>query len=172
MQWSLRCSGVIGTFQSATFELNKINILVINDQLGLLHTFPHVRPQVLLTLMPPSLSPSLPSSVSVGPTLRRLVLITLNKLRSCATLKWHTSSNIQFHSASFTLSVTHQTTRVESCYIRCSRSAFAVPKHTRRRKVTPRISCGRVAVETQRENTFASHLENSWKVELKRDIPP
>ena len=81
VQSSLWCSGVIGTFQSATFKLNKINVLVINDQLGLLHTFPHVRPQVLLTLMPPSLQPF----VSVGLTLRRLVLITLNKLRSCTT---------------------------------------------------------------------------------------
>lgn len=38
-----------------------------------------------------------------------------------------------------------------------------MPKHTQRSKVTPHISYGRVAVETQSENTFV----NSWQSKLE-----
>lgn len=74
---------------------------------------------------PPSASALLPSFVTVGLTLRTLVLITLNKLRNWATLKQPTSSSIQFHIVSLTFrdrvyfmsAVVHQMTCVKFCYI-------------------------------------------------------
>lgn len=65
-----------------------------------LHTIPQYRQYFFLPYSPHLLlfsSPLRPSFVTVGLTLRSLVLIILNKLRNWDTLKQPTSSNIQFH---------------------------------------------------------------------------
>jgi len=41
------------------------------------------------------------------------------------------------------------------------------PKHTQGCKVTPRISYGRVDVETQRENTSDLDFENNWQTKCQ-----
>lgn len=100
----------------------------------LLHSFTHPLSSCTLSLFtasnsalyssPPSATALLPSFVTVGLTLRSLVLITLNKLRNWATLKQPTSSSIQFHIVSLTFrdrvyfimsAVLHQTTCVKFC---------------------------------------------------------